>query len=135
MREPKTEHVDLNAAVIINTRCIEVMRAHKGTFRLSESEYALCDKLGWEIAKILPKGTKINPLHTISTEDILDWAEHGTSSKSLPNELVVAKKRIMMSRVHKLKRDLIKDAIEVLFFAGCSIVFLWIIIHIMAWFS
>lgn len=93
MKSIKSGTTSMENAIIINTRCIEILRARKGTIHLSEEEYALCDELGWELAKILPADTRINPLHTVTTAQILDWATNGSGSERLTNESGVSRKR------------------------------------------
>lgn len=76
----------LTNAVIINTRCVELLRAEKGTLRLTEQEYEFCSKLGWEMSKLFPDGYQIPPLQQLTIAQILKWAEERQPSEYLPDE-------------------------------------------------
>ena len=80
----------LTNTIIINTKCINVMRAVYGRERMTDEEYHLCDVLGEELAMMFPDNFEINRLNVITPEQILEWAEQRAREEQTLDDLRLA---------------------------------------------
>ena len=118
--------------IIINSRCVELFREYKSSWKLNESEFALCDRIGREIADLLPRDVRINPLHCSSAEKILQWVEAGRyinrkTEPDLPDE----RKTIAKMRKRKIRKIKASRIFWTSFFVGLSLFWIFIALLIL----
>lgn len=128
MKLIKSETTKMENEIIINSRCVEILREYKNSWKLNESEFALCDRIGREIADLLPKDTRINPIHCSSAEKILHWIEAGRyvdrSTSQLPDET-----KLRVNKNYRfLKRAKAAQIFWASFFGIVSLLWIYIVI-------
>lgn len=129
MKVLDSETTKMENEIIINSRCVELLREHKSTWKLDESEFALCDRIGREIADLLPSGVRINPIHCSSADKILQWITAGQYMKRQTSSSLLDE-RTLVHLTKKQKKEKIK-ASEIFwpaFFASLTLFWIFIVI-------
>jgi len=128
MKLIKSETTKMENEIIINSRCVEILREYKGSWQLNDSEYALCDRIGREISDLLPESVRINPLHCSSAEKILHWIEAGRYMERSTSQLMDETKLRVNKKYRVLKRAKAGQIFWASFLGIISLLWIYIVI-------